>query len=47
MEIDLEKTLPIADKSFDAVLCFNLLEHVFNFESALREIFRILRKNYE
>ena len=43
IELDLERSLPLSDESYDAVLCFNLLEHIFNFQAALQEIFRILK----
>jgi len=35
--------LPIASNSCDVVLCFNVLEHVFDYESAMRETQRILK----
>lgn len=34
--------LPFCSRSFDCVFCFNVLEHVFNFETSLREIRRVL-----
>ena len=36
-------TLPFADASFDAVLCSQVLEHVFTPAEFLREIHRVLR----
>lgn len=36
-------TLPFADASFDAVICSQVLEHVFEPEVFLREIGRVLR----
>lgn len=44
--IDLEydgQTLPLPDQSFDAVVCFEVLEHVFNPAKFLTEINRVLR----
>lgn len=38
-------TFPIADASVDTVLCNQVLEHVFNPEAFLAEIFRVLRPN--
>jgi ubiquinone/menaquinone biosynthesis C-methylase UbiE len=35
--------LPFEDKSFEAVTCFDLLEHVENPQKALTEIYRVLK----
>ena len=35
--------MPIRSKSIDTVLCFNLLEHVFDYEAALSEIHRVMK----
>lgn len=37
------RTLPVADGSFEGVLCSQVLEHVFTPEEFLREIARVLR----
>jgi SAM-dependent methyltransferase len=37
------RTFPLADASFDAVLCSEVFEHVFTPEEFLREIARVLR----
>ena len=37
------KKLPFLDKHFDAVVCFEVLEHVFNLEEMLGEIKRVLK----
>lgn len=39
------KKLPFADESFDAVVCFEVFEHVFNIEEVLAEIYRVLKPN--
>lgn len=36
--------LPLADQSVDAVTCFAVLHHVYNFESLFKEIGRVVRK---
>lgn len=35
--------LPLVSDCCDAVLCFNVLEHVLDYEAALQEILRVLR----
>ena len=35
--------MPLKSASVDAVLCFNLLEHVFDHQAALREIRRVMK----
>jgi SAM-dependent methyltransferase len=37
------KTFPFGDQEFDAVLCNQVLEHVFNPDEFLREIHRVLK----
>lgn len=39
------KVLPFADESFDAVVCFEVFEHIFNIEEALAEIRRVLKSD--
>jgi SAM-dependent methyltransferase len=36
-------SLPVKDGIFDAVICFNVLEHVYRYRSALSEIRRVLK----
>ena len=38
-------TFPFEDASFDGVICNEVLEHVFNPDQFLREIFRVLKPN--
>ena len=40
---DLERPFPFKDESFDAVLAFNLLEHIYNYKNLLSETYRILK----
>lgn len=39
------KKLPFNDASFDAIVCFEVFEHVFNIEEVLAEIYRVLKPN--
>jgi SAM-dependent methyltransferase len=40
--LDLERPFPIADVSYDGVLCINVLEHIFNYQNVISETKRIL-----
>ena len=42
---DLEKKLSFEDNSFDTIILFNVLEHVYNSDNAVNEIYRCLDKN--
>ena len=42
LKLDLEKNLPISDKSYNSVLAINLFEHIFNIQNLIQEIYRIL-----
>ena len=37
--------LPFEDQYFDCVVCFEVLEHVFNLDELLSEIYRVLKPN--
>jgi SAM-dependent methyltransferase len=37
------KTLPFSNASFDSVICFEVLEHVFNINEVISEIKRVLK----
>lgn len=37
------KTLPFSDNNFDAVVCFEVLEHIFNIDEILTEIRRVMK----
>ncbi len=43
--VHVDTSLPFAERSFDSVLIFEVLEHVANIESVLAEAFRVARKN--
>jgi len=40
---DLEKGLPLSNSEYDGVLCFNLLEHIYEHKELLAEIVRVLK----
>lgn len=40
---DLESAIPVEEGLFDTVLCFNLLEHIYNHGGLLREARRVLK----
>jgi len=44
---DLEKPLPLEANSYDRVLCFNLLEHLYKPKNLLSEANRILKSSGE
>ena len=37
--------LPFSDNSFDYILCNHVLEHIYDDEKAMKEIYRVLNKN--
>jgi len=45
IKADLEKPFSFKDKDFDYVFCFNLLEHIYNYQNVIGEASRVLRKN--
>ena len=42
LNLDLEKNLPISDKSYNSAIAINLFEHIFNIQNLIDEIYRIL-----
>jgi SAM-dependent methyltransferase len=40
-----DSTLPFADRTFDSVLLFEVIEHVTNMNNLLQECFRVARRN--
>ncbi len=41
--VDIEGKFPFGDSSFDHAVCFNVLEHVYEFENAISETVRTVR----
>lgn len=45
-KIDLEnEKFPFEDSSIDIVFCFNVMEHIYNYENMLSEIIRVMSPN--
>ena len=42
-KFNLEGNFPLEKEAYDAVICLNVLEHVFNFQNVINESFRILK----
>lgn len=47
LQINLEKPFDIKDKSYDHVIYFNVLEHIYNFQNVILESYRILKSGGE
>lgn len=43
LALDVQEPFPLPDAEFDAVLAFNLFEHVYNYHGAPAEIVRVLK----
>lgn len=43
VQIDFEKKFKVPDESFDTILAFNVLEHIFNYDQFISECHRIAR----
>jgi len=44
VKINLEKPFNLGQKRFDFVICFNVLEHIYDFKNVVREAHKILKK---
>jgi len=45
LKFDLEENFPLENSSYDAIICLNLLEHLFNFQNAVNESYRVLKES--
>jgi SAM-dependent methyltransferase len=43
LKLDLEQTFPISSNKYDAVLCVNVLEHIYNHKNLINEAYRVLK----
>ena len=43
--VNVDTKLPFSDRSFDSVMMFEVIEHVVDMQSILKEAFRVARKN--
>ena len=43
--VNVDTKLPFSDRSFDSVVMFEVIEHVVDMQSILKEAFRVARKN--
>ena len=41
--LDLERKFPLKDEQFDAITCFNVLEHIYDYQNLISEAHRILK----
>lgn len=45
VKADLEKLFPFQNSEFDYIFCFNLLEHIFNYQNVISESSRVLKES--
>ena len=43
IKLDLEKPFQVEHDSFDYIMCFNVLEHIYNFKNVIKESYKILK----
>lgn len=42
---DAESQFPFSDSSFETVFCFNVIEHIYEYENVFQESYRVLKEN--
>lgn len=42
---DIENKFPLNDYVYDSILCFNVLEHIYNFQNVINESYRVLKND--
>lgn len=47
IKIDFEKRFEVPDESYDSIVAFNVLEHIYNYNQFISECYRISRPNAE
>ena len=47
IKIDFEKKFDVADKSYDSIIAFNVLEHIYNYQQFISECYRIASPSAE
>jgi len=43
LNFNIEQAFPVNNEIYDAILCINVLEHIFNYQNVLNEGFRVLK----
>jgi len=43
IKLNLEEKFPFSENKYDAITCFNTLEHIYNFNNTVQESYRILQ----
>ena len=43
MVFDIEKSFPLENETYDAIICLNTLEHIYDFNNVIRESYRVLK----
>lgn len=45
VKVDLEKPFQLGKRRFDFIMCFNVLEHIYNYKNLVKEAHKVLRKD--